>query len=318
VRIANFITRWFVVWVLLAAAAALRWPAVFTWFEPWIVPGLGVIMFGMGVTLTLEDFRRVARMPYAVAVGTLSQFLIMPLCAAAIAAGLGLPSPVAAGLILVGSCPGGTASNLIAYLARADVALSVTLTSVSTVCSVAATPYLMWWLGGRYVPVDAGRLLLSILQVIIIPVAAGLAVGKFLRAKVEPVLPVVSVLFIVMIVACVVGLSRERLLGCGPVTFLAVAAHNASGLALGYAVARLAGLDAVRCRTISIEVGMQNSGLGVALARAHFADALVALPSAIFSVWHNVTGPAVATYWARKSRAAGSERAGAKVFRGGL
>lgn len=301
-RIAKFVTDLFVVWVILGAATALRWPQAFTWFRPYIELGLGLIMFGMGITLTPADFRRVAEKPYPVFVGVLAQFLIMPFGAAAIATLLQLPAPSAAGLILVGACPGGTASNVMTYLAKGDVALSVTMTSVSTVCAVVLTPYLTLLLAGQYVPVNAPELLLSILQIIIVPLAAGLVVRRILGRHVEEftgVMPIISVVFIVMIVACIVGLSKPKLISSGPQAFLAVALHNTGGLALGYGLAKLARLDAVRCRTISIEVGMQNSGLGVALAK-HFADVLVALPSAIFSVWHNITGPAVAAYWSRK------------------
>jgi BASS family bile acid:Na+ symporter len=228
----------------------------------------------------------------------------MPFMAAAIAKLFELPAPIAAGLILVGSCPGGTASNVITYLAKGDVALSVTMTSCSTIASVVATPYLMLWLAGTYVSVHPPELLLSILTVVIFPVAAGLIVRQFLGERVhqlDALLPVVSVALIVLVVACIVALSREQLLDSGILVFVTVAAHNSSGLLLGYAMAKLAGLDAVRCRTIAIEVGMQNSGLGVALARKHFADVLVALPAAIFSVVQNITGPAVANFWSRNS-----------------
>jgi BASS family bile acid:Na+ symporter len=293
----------FVVWVVAAGMAALRWPGAFAWFQPCIPAALGVIMFGMGMTLTAADFRRVAEKPYAVGVGVLAQYLIMPFWGAAVAKLLRLPSPLAAGVILVGACPGGTASNVMTYLAKGDVALSVTMTSVSTLLSVAATPYLTQWLAGAYVPVNATELLVSIAQVILLPVAAGLLVRRCLGKRVDEChawMPLVSVGFIVMIVGCVVALSKDKLFTSGLPTFGAVALHNVGGLVLGYGLARLAGLDAIRARTISIEVGMQNSGLGVALARRHFTDVLVALPSAIFSVCHNITGPAVATYWSRR------------------
>jgi BASS family bile acid:Na+ symporter len=302
-HITDWATKLFVVWVLAAAVAAMVWPSGFRWFAPYIVPALGVIMFGMGITLTPADFKRVAEQPYAVGVGVAAQFVVMPLWAALLAKMLGLPAALAAGLILVGSCPGGTASNVMVYLARGDVALSVTMTSCSTIASVVATPYLMLWLAGEYVPVDATALLRSILMIVIIPVLGGLAVRQFLGARIrkfDAALPIVSVAFIVMIVACIVALAKDNLLKSGPLIFAMVALHNGCGLALGYGLARLAGLDAVRCRTISIEVGMQNSGLGVALASKHFADAIVALPAAIFSVWHNITGPALAGYWSRK------------------
>jgi BASS family bile acid:Na+ symporter len=303
-RSADFIIRFFVLWVALAAVAALMWPAAFTRFQPLIVPGLGVIMFGMGITLTPADFKRVAAQPYPVGVGLAAQFLIMPLAAAGISKFLHLPPALAAGLILVGSCPGGTASNVMTFLAKGDVALSVTMTACSTLVAVVATPYLMSWLAGQYVPVHPQELLISILAIVIGPVLAGLVARQFLAQrsrKIEQALPLVSVVFIVLIVACIVALSKVQLLQSGAVVFATVAAHNAIGLAFGYAMAKLAGLDAVRCRTIAIEVGMQNSGLGVALARKHFADVLVALPAAIFSVLQNISGPALANYWSRKS-----------------
>ena len=236
-------------------------------------------------------------------IGLAAQFLIMPFAAAGISKIFHLSPALAAGLILVGSCPGGTASNVMTYLAKGDVALSVTMTSCSTIAAVVATPYLMLWLAGEYVPVHPQELLMSILMIVIFPVLAGLIVRQFLAdqaRKIEAALPVLSVVFIVLIVACVVALSKGQLMETGALVFATVAAHNGPGLLLGYAMAKLAGLDAVRCRTIAIEVGMQNSGLGVALARKHFADVLVALPSAIFSVIQNITGPALANYWARK------------------
>jgi BASS family bile acid:Na+ symporter len=274
------------------------------WFQPLIVPGLGLIMFGMGITLTPADFKRVAKQPYPVGVGLIAQFLIMPFAAAGISKIFDLPPALAAGLILVGSCPGGTASNVMTFLAKGDVALSVTMTSCSTIASVAATPYLMSWLAGEYVPIHPPELLMSILTIVIVPVVVGLIARRFLadRARgIEAVLPILSVAFIVLIVACIVSLSKAQLLQSGVPVFATVAAHNCSGLLLGYAMAKLAGLDAVRCRTIAIEVGMQNSGLGVALARKHFADVLVALPAAIFSVLQNISGPALANYWSRNS-----------------
>lgn len=303
-RVAELATRFFMLWVLLAVGAALVWPAAFAWFQRYIVLGLAVIMFGMGITLTVNDFKRVGEKPYAIVVGVFAQYAIMPFWGATVAKMLALPAPLAAGVILVGACPGGTASNVMTYLAKGDVALSVALTSISTLVSVMATPYLMKLLAGAYGPVNAPELLWSIVQVILIPIAVGLAARRLLGKRVEEcnaLMPIISVVFIVIIVACVVALSKDKLLQSGPQTFLAVALHNGGGLAFGYGLARLAGLDAIRARTISIEVGMQNSGLGVALARKHFTDVLVALPSAVFSVWHNITGPAMATYWSRKT-----------------
>jgi BASS family bile acid:Na+ symporter len=307
-HIADVATHLFVVWVLLAAGAAFVWPQGFRWFAGYSNIGLGVIMFGMGATLKPSDFKRVADKPYAVGVGVLAQFIIMPVIAVILAKILRLPAPLAAGLILVGSCPGGTASNVLAYLARGDVALSVTLTSVSTVCSVVATPYLMQWLAGQYLPVDTAALLRSILMVIIIPVGAGMVVNRLAEmhvARVVDAMPILSVVVIVIIVACVVALSQPRIVESGGITVLAVMLHNGLGLAAGYGLARLMRLDVVRCRTIAIEVGMQNSGLGAALAVTHFAgNPLVGLPPAIFSVWHNLSGPALASYWSHRMPAA--------------
>ncbi|MCS7049970.1 MAG: bile acid:sodium symporter family protein, partial [Verrucomicrobiae bacterium] len=183
------------------------------------------------------------------------------------------------------------------------VALSVTLTALSTLLAVVATPYLTAWLAGTFVPVNATELLWSVAQIILLPVTAGLLARKMVGDRIQRFiawLPVLSVIFIVLIIACVVGLTRDRLLTSGLPALIAVVLHNTGGLALGYLVARVAGLDVIRARTIAIEVGMQNSGLSVALARKHFADALVALPGAIFSVCHNLTGSALATYWSRR------------------
>src|SRR5437867_2268595 len=302
-RIADIITGLFVAWVILAAATAFVWPAAFAWFKPYIIPALGVVMFGMGVTLTPADFKRVAERPYAVLVGTAAQFLIMPATGALLAKVLGLPAPLAAGLVLVGACPGGTASNVITFLAKADVALAVTLTAVTTVLGTIATPYLTLLYAGQYVAVPAVEMLWSVTKIVLIPVLLGLMTRRVFGGKFRPVLvlmPAVSVLFIALIVACIVALSKDRLASSGPVTLVAVVLHNAFGMTLGYGMARILGLDRRQARTIAIEVSVQDSGLGIALARKHFADVLVALPSAIFSVWQNLIGPVVATYWSRR------------------
>mgnify|MGYP003334094289 CR=1 FL=1 len=182
---ARLVTNLFLVWVLVGAAWAFWQPSAFTWFKPYVGPGLGVIMFGMGMTLTPADFQRVARQPVAVLIGVGAQYLVMPLVAVAVARALQLPADLAAGLILVGCCPGGTASNVMTYLARGDVALSVSLTTVSTLAAVLATPWLMQVLGGQYVPVDAAALMRSILLVVILPVLAGLLVHRYGGAAVE-------------------------------------------------------------------------------------------------------------------------------------
>lgn len=267
----------------------------------YIAPLLGVVMFGMGLTLTGQDFVRVFKKPLYVAVGVAAQFTIMPLLALLLAVSFRLPQELAAGVILLGCCPGGTASNVITYLAKGDVPLSVTMTSVSTVLAPLLTPLLILILAGSWLPVDAGGLFVSILQIVLLPVLAGVLVNTFLgRAvrRVTPVLPLVSVVAIVVIVMAVAAASRENLLTVGPLVFVIVVAHNLAGLALGYGLGRVAGVSPSGRRAISIEVGMQNSGLAVALATVHFGG-LAALPGAIFSIWHNVSGPALATYWSR-------------------
>lgn len=267
----------------------------------YIAPLLGVVMFGMGLTLTGGDFVRVFRKPFYVAVGVAAQFTVMPLLALALAATLRLPPELAAGVILLGCCPGGTASNVITYLAKGDVGLSVTMTSVSTVLAPLLTPALMLALAGSWLPVDAGALFVSILQIVLLPVLAGVLVNTFFGGavrRVSPVLPLVSVVAIIVIVMAIVAANRENLLVVGPVVFVVVVAHNLAGLALGYGVGRLVGVSPAGRRAISVEVGMQNSGLSVALASVHFGG-LAALPGAIFSIWHNVSGPALATYWSR-------------------
>lgn len=301
-------TDWFVVWVLGFSALAYAVPSLFTWFRPCIVPGLGVIMFGMGMTLVPDDFRRVVRMPRAVACGVLGQFLIMPLAGLFLANVFRLPPELAMGFIILGSCPGGTASNVIAYLAKADVALSVTMTACSTLLAIGVTPLLIGSLGGQFLPVDRWGLFISVVEIVLLPVASGFVVRLWLRERVNHMLdafPAVSVAVIVLIIACIVALSRKTLVDALGVVGFLVVAHNALGLGLGYALAFLFRLPPVVRRTVAIEVGMQNSGLGVTLAAMHFANPLVALPSSLFSVVHNLTGSALATVW--RTRAARAE-----------
>jgi len=288
--------------VALALAAYLA-PAAFAPLGPLIVPLLGLVMFGMGLTLGAGDFRRIAERPRTVAIGVVLQFLAMPLFAWIIARAFAFPPELAAGFVLLGSCPGGTASNVVCYLARGDVALSVTLTSCTTLLAVFATPALTFAYAGAVVPVPVLAMLLSILYIIVVPVAGGVAVNAWrprLAQAVRPALPAVSVAAIVVIIAIVVALNRDQMATAGPAIGAAVVLHNLLGLATGYGVARLAGLSEAECRTIGIEVGMQNSGLGVALALKYFSAA-AALPSALFSIWHNLSGAGLASFWARRA-----------------
>jgi len=300
------ITNAFPLWVVAGGALALHEPRWFTWFSgPWIVWGLAVIMLGMGVTLTMDDFRRVAVMPKPVALGFVAQYSIMPLLGWGIGHLLGLDTAFAVGLILVACCPGGTASNVVTFIARADVALSVVMTAVSTLAAVVMTPLLTTWLAGSRVEVDAWGLFTSTLQVVILPVALGVAINRYVPravATVLPVAPLVSVLTIALICASIIGQNAAAIREGAWRLMSAVFLLHAGGFALGYLVSRVLGQPMRTARTVSIEVGMQNSGLGVVLARKHFADPLTAVPSAISSVFHSVVGSFLAAWWRWRDR----------------
>lgn len=293
--------------ILAGGVAGMLWPSAFTGIAPWIAPLLGIIMFGMGLTLTPPDFAVIARRPIPVVIGVVAQYLIMPLIGWLIGVALGLPPELAAGVILVGCCPGGTASNVVSYLARGDVALSVAMTSVSTLLAPLLTPLLTLWLAGTYMPVDAGSMAFSIVQIVLIPVVLGLVVRLLLPklvAKALPVLPWISVLAITTVVLAVVAGSADAIASAGLMIFAAVVLHNGAGYAIGYGFARIFRLPTPSKRTTSIEVGMQNSGLAAGLAAQYLSPA-AALPAAIFSVWHNVSGAVLAAYWRRRDSGAG-------------
>lgn len=300
-------TDLFPLWAVLFSLAAWWAPGLFAPARPAIVPLLGVIMFGMGATLTLADFAEVARRPGLLALGTALQFGGMPALAWLVARTLGLGPELATGLVLVGACPGGTASNVICYLARADVALSITLTAVSTVLAVLATPLLTELWVGASVEVDVPGMIASIFRIVLVPVALGVAVNTWLGERIAPLarfFPLVSVAAIVLVIAIVVALSADRLAELSAMLLAAVALHNAAGLGLGYGVAAALRLPEAKRRTLAVEVGMQNSGLGVALAVKHFG-ALAALPGALFSIWHNLSGSLLASLWSRRADRSG-------------
>jgi BASS family bile acid:Na+ symporter len=292
----------FPVWVLTACGLALVEPAYFTWFRgEAIVVGLAVIMLGMGITLSVDDFARVATRPGTVAAGFVAQFLIMPTAGWLVATLCDLETPFAVGLILVACCPGGTASNVVTYIARADVALSVLMTTCTTLGAVVLTPLLTKLLAGRLVEVDAWGLFFSTLQVVVLPVAAGVAINRWLPGVVRtvmPIAPLVSVLTIALVCASIIGQNAAAVTASGPRLLLAVALLHTIGFGVGHLFARLLGYDRTVARTISIEVGMQNSGLGVVLAQKHFpAEPLTAVPCAISSVVHSVIGSLLAGWW---------------------
>ena len=304
-RILSVLTSAFPLWVLAASILALIRPALFTWFSgPLITIGLGVIMLSMGTTLGFEDFRRIARERNRVLPGVLLQYTVMPALGWSLGYLFDLPTPFAVGLVLVSCCPGGTASNVISYLAKADVALSVTMTALSTFLAALMTPTLTELLAGSRIDVPASGLLLSTVQVVILPVAAGaLLKWRFPRAieRVLPVAPLVAVIAITLIVASIIGAGRNDILDAGPRLVLAVFSLHFFGFLVGYVAGKgLLGRE-IAARTVSIEVGMQNSGLGVVLARQNFANPLVAIPSAISSVFHSLIGSLVAAWWRRSA-----------------
>ena len=268
------LTNAFPWWVLGAAIISFIYPPFFTWFKgPWITIGLGIIMLGMGLTLTVEDFVRVLKFPKRILGGVVLQFTIMPLLGWSIGLFFKLPTELAVGLVLVACCPGGTASNVVTYLARANVCLSVTMTAISTMLAIVLTPFLTYFLVGNRVDVNAWGLLLSTFQVVSLPVTMGVLANRFLpklTQKVLPASPLVAVIFITLIVASVVGAGKEQIIEAGASLMLSVAMLHVLGFFLGYFISVFLFKKEEIARTISIEVGMQNSGLGVVLARANF------------------------------------------------
>ena len=287
--------------IAVAATGALR-PDSFVAAQFMIIPLLASIMFMMGLTLTRDDAQRIARDPRPVAVGVALQFLLMPILALTLAKLLQLSTPLTVGMVLVGSCAGGTASNVICFLARGDVALSVSMTFVSTLIGVVATPLLSQFYLAEQVAVDELAMIESLLQIVFVPVISGFcfrAVLPRLSAALQPALPLFSVICILLIIGIVVALNAPQLRGIGPLIVLAVILHNALGIAGGFTLSRLFGFDLKQSQTIAIEVGMQNSGLAAALS-LQFFSATAALPAALFSIWHNISGALLAGHWGRQ------------------
>ena len=292
--------------VLAAALLALAVPSVFQQVRPTVINYLlGVVMFGMGLTLNLHDFKIVFSRPKDIIIGCLAQFTIMPLLAWSLARLFALDEALALGVVLVGCCPGGTASNVITYLAKGDLALSVGMTGVSTLLAPFLTPLLTWALAGKSVDVDMVGMLLSILWVVILPIVVGLIVKwlcpQFTQKTVD-YLPALSSIAIALIVSIIIAANASKLMAGGLVIVLVVMLHNICGLSLGYLIGRLLRLTEPKKRAISIEVGMQNSGLASSLATLHFAAyPMATIPGAIFSVWHNISGALVARLYTKSS-----------------
>lgn len=303
-KISDFLGKFMAVVVLVVAALALFVPVSCTWIQTgWVNYLLMIVMFGMGLTLKLEDFKLVFTRPKDILIGCVAQFTIMPLLAFALGKILGLDAALLAGVILVGTCPGGTSSNVITFMSRGDVALSVGMTSVNTILAPILTPAITWLLLRTTVTVDPMNMFLSIIKVVIVPIALGFLInklfGKFTQ-KLVKILPAVSVVAICMIVASVVSHNSEKIFSTGIVVFVVVILHNLLGYACGFGLGKLLKMNVARTKALSIEIGMQNSGLATSLAGTAFPDlAMATVPGAIFSVWHNISGAILANIYNR-------------------
>ncbi len=303
-RVSDFVGKYMAVIVLVVAALALFVPQSCLWIQTsWINYLLMVVMFGMGLTLKFGDFAIVFKRPKDIIIGCIAQFTIMPLLAFALGKIFGLETGLLAGVILVGTCPGGTASNVMTYLSKGDVALSVGMTSVNTLLAPFLTPAITYLLLKTSVTVDVMSMFLSIIKVVIIPIALGFIINKFwgkYTEKVSDVLPLISVTAITLIVAAVVSHNAERILETGAIVFAVVILHNILGYAVGFALGLILKLPMSKKKALSIEIGMQNSGLATSLAGSAFPDlAMATVPGAIFSVWHNISGALLANLFRR-------------------
>lgn len=305
--ISSWIAAHITLLVVCTSALALFVPTSFSWIETsTITPMLGIVMFGMGLTLKPSDFKPVVMHPKDILIGELAQFVVMPGAAWALCKILNLPSELALGVILVGCCPGGTASNVICYLAKGDIALSVAMTGVSTILAPIVTPALVLLLAGKQVDVDVLAMFMSIVQVVILPIVLGFIVNYFLgklTERITPILPMVSTIAISLIIGIVVSHNAQNILSCSLIVAVVVILHNALGLSLGYLIGRILGIDSKKRTAIAIEVGMQNSGLATSLAASHFAMfPMATVPGAIFSVWHNFSGSIAAQIFRRVNK----------------
>jgi len=295
-------------WIFSSVTLAMFYPQVFLQVGDFrlstlIVPLIQIIMFGMGTSLSVGDFKRVLKMPKGVAVGVALQYSVMPAVGISLALAFGFPPEIAAGVVLIGSSPGGVASNVMAYIAKANLALSITLTAVSTMIAPFLTPLLMKLLAGQFVPIDVAAMMWSITKMIIIPIVLGVIFNRFLHGKIkwlDDAMPVLSMVGIAVIISIITAAGRDALLAVGLLLVVAAIIHNAAGYAFGYWGARLSRMDEKSCRAIALEVGMQNGGMASGLAVEMGKMATVGLAPAVFGPWMNVTGSTLANYWRRK------------------
>lgn len=299
-KVSCFLSRYFAVIILLTSAFAFLQPEGFKWIPGYTALFLGTAMFGMGLTIKKEDFKIVLSRPKEVFAGCVLQYTIMPFAAYLLAVVLNLDTDLALGVILVGCCPGGTASNVIAYIAKGDVPLSVGMTIASTLIAPLVTPFLVYILAGAWVEVSFWAMVMSVVKIVLLPVIAGIILNGMFREKIEQlgaVLPLISIVAIVAIIDGIVAVSADKLMSCGLIVIALVVLHNGIGLGMGLFMAKVMKVNYAKETSIAIEVAMQNSGLAVALATVNFAaNPLASLPGAVFSVWHNVSGSMFASY----------------------
>ena len=298
-KLTQFVSKTFALWVLLFAFLAFVSPEAFLEIRGYIPYLLGIVMFGMGITLTFNDFSEVVKHPKSVIVGVVGQFVIMPAIAFALAKLFVLPTDLAIGVILVGACPGGTSSNVMTYLAKGNTALSVACTTISTLLAPLLTPIIFYVLASQWIDIDASAMFASVLKMVLFPIFLGLVIRALFKkqmAQISQTMPLVSVIAIVLILAAVVAGSKDKIIDSGLLIFGVVVLHNCLGYLVGFLAAKALRLNNYDSKAIAIEVGMQNSGLGAALATAHF-NPIAAVPSAVFSFWHNVSGPILANYF---------------------
>lgn len=301
-KVSKFATNTFLVWMLIAAIIGFIFPTQLATLSSWVPYLLGIVMLGMGLTIDPKDFKIIFQAPRSVIVGVILQYTIMPLSAFLIVKLFHLPPEIAIGVILVGCCPGGTSSNVMSYLANANVALSVAITSVSTLLAPFLTPALIYLFAHEWLQVSFISMFWSVVQVILIPIIIGFVLQKVFKKFADTTataLPIVSVVAISLILASVVASSKAQILATGLLIFAVVILHNLIGYVLGYTFAKILKLDRPDKKAVSIEVGMQNSGLAVSLATVHF-NPLSAVPGAVFSLIHNITGPILAKYWNKR------------------
>ena len=298
IRFSTFIGNTFAVWVILFAVLAFAVPDGFTWIAPYINLLLGIIMFGMGLTLKLGDFKQVLIAPKEVITLAVAQYTIMPLIAVGLVYVFQLPPEIAIGVILVGCSPGGTSSNVMTFLAKGNMALSVTATSVTTLLAPIVTPALTLLLASAWLPVSFSAMFFSIIQIVLVPIALGIIVQYLLGTKVDKavgILPLISVIGIIGVLTAVVANNVENIIASGLLIFGVVILHNLLGYLVGFLLGKVLRFDLRDTKTMSIEVGMQNSGLAATLAATHFSP-IAAVPGALFSVWHNISGSLVANW----------------------